>query len=178
MYTCVRYMQEDERAPLSVKLFIGLKAKSFGDDQKHREYSAYRVDENGEFENFYTAEMTALAGSRWAGILVNAAKLRFIMRSLNETKVAREMARYFWTPAEMQLRSLMGQPCRRQADSVAKLQVTPEKAYEIMYVFENLAIAKSRGAKKIALSRKSLRNLFRRDWPFGPKKAFANLTRL
>lgn len=66
------------------------------------------------------------------GIMVKSAKLQYIMRSQNETKVAREMASYFWTPAYMQGRSLTGQPCRRQADSVAKLQATPHKADAIM----------------------------------------------
>lgn len=40
---------------------------------------------------------------------MKAAKLRDIMRSQNEMKVVRKMARFFWTPAEMQERSLTGQ---------------------------------------------------------------------
>ncbi|KAH6919953.1 hypothetical protein HPB50_029059 [Hyalomma asiaticum] len=67
-----------------------------------------------------------------SGIMVKAHKLNYIMRSRNVTKVARDMARFFWTPSELQVRSLTGQPCRRLADSVAKQQATPEKAEAIM----------------------------------------------
>ncbi|KAL1457365.1 hypothetical protein MTO96_043490 [Rhipicephalus appendiculatus] len=63
MYACVRYVQDDERAVLPVKLIKGFKAKCIGDLQKHREYSAYWVDEDGECENFYPATVTALADS-------------------------------------------------------------------------------------------------------------------
>ncbi|KAH6932636.1 hypothetical protein HPB50_008208 [Hyalomma asiaticum] len=64
--------------------------------------------------------------------MVKAQKLKYIMRSRNVTKVVRNMAQFFWTPSELQVRSLMGQPCRRLADSVAKQQATPEKAEAVM----------------------------------------------
>ncbi|KAL1457366.1 hypothetical protein MTO96_043491 [Rhipicephalus appendiculatus] len=108
-----------------------------------------------------------------SGILMKAAKLRFIMRSQNEMKVAREMARYFWTPAEMQERSLTGQPCRRQADSVGKLQATPQKADAIMNVIQKViedCPSDIEVAKRVALGRKSLRNIFAEMGRLGLRK--------
>ncbi|KAH6938691.1 hypothetical protein HPB50_011890 [Hyalomma asiaticum] len=67
-----------------------------------------------------------------SGILMMCEKLNFIKRTINTTKVARETALYFWTPAEIRARSLTGQPCRRHANSVAKKKATPEKADTIM----------------------------------------------
>ncbi|KAH6921118.1 hypothetical protein HPB50_027894 [Hyalomma asiaticum] len=95
--------------------------------------------------------------------MVKAHKLNYIMRSRNVTKVARDMARFFWTPSELQVRSLTGQPCRRLADSVAKQQATPEKAEAIMNVIRKVVEdnpTEEEGSKRLAVGRKALRDIF------------------
>ncbi|KAH6920086.1 hypothetical protein HPB50_028657 [Hyalomma asiaticum] len=85
------------------------------------------------------------------------------MRSRNTTKVAREMARYFWTTEELQSRSLTGQACRRQAGSVAKPQATPEKAEAIMNVIHKVVAdcpSDVEAPKRLAQGRKALRDIF------------------
>ncbi|KAK8773567.1 hypothetical protein V5799_011901 [Amblyomma americanum] len=59
-------------------------------------------------------------------------EFNYIMKTKSEDKVAREMARYLWTPAEMKERCLAGQPCRRTLDSFAKQRAAPAKVEVLM----------------------------------------------
>ncbi|KAH6923089.1 hypothetical protein HPB50_021419 [Hyalomma asiaticum] len=144
--------------------------------------------EDGECENFYPANVTALGALTWifsilnvdsegsgAGLrLINSQccgiifleslsqRLNYIMRSRNITKMARDMARFFWTPSELQVRSLTGQPCRRLADSAAKQQATPEKAEVIMNVIQKVVDdnpTEEEASKRLAVGRNALRDI-------------------
>ncbi|KAL1472137.1 hypothetical protein MTO96_039516 [Rhipicephalus appendiculatus] len=90
-------------------------------------------------------------------------KFNFILKSGHEMKVARDMARFFWSATQMKERCLTGQPNRRAPDSVPKKQATPAKVQAIMNTVENVIAESTSDAaagKRLGNARKALRDLF------------------
>ncbi|XP_075542640.1 uncharacterized protein LOC142576404 isoform X1 [Dermacentor variabilis] len=96
------------------------------------------------------------------GLTMPENKLSFIMKAGHEMKVAREMARFFWTVSELKIRSLTGHSSWKNSDT-GKQQATPDKVTAIMNVVEKL-IAETPsdipGGKRRAQARKAIRDLF------------------
>ncbi|XP_049516515.1 uncharacterized protein LOC125942400 [Dermacentor silvarum] len=104
------------------------------------------------------------------GILIPETNLGFIMKAGHEMKVARDMARVFWTTSELKVCCLTGQPSRRTPDSVAKQQATPNKVTAIMNVVEKIIVEKTSdvpGGKRRAQARKAIRDLFAKTTRLG-----------
>ncbi|KAL1485071.1 hypothetical protein MTO96_032185, partial [Rhipicephalus appendiculatus] len=97
------------------------------------------------------------------GMSIPDNKFNFIMKSGHEMKVARDMARFFWSVTEMRERCLTGQPNRRAPDSVPKKQATPAKVQAIMNTVEKVMAENMSDAaegKRRGNARKTLRDLF------------------
>ncbi|KAH6932635.1 hypothetical protein HPB50_008207 [Hyalomma asiaticum] len=60
IYACVRYVQDGERAVLPTNLIKNFKPSSAKDIKGNEVFSTYWVDEDGECENFYLENVTAL----------------------------------------------------------------------------------------------------------------------
>ncbi|XP_072144059.1 BEN domain-containing protein 5-like [Dermacentor andersoni] len=74
------------------------------------------------------------------GITIPENKLAYIMKAGHEMKVAREMARFFWTVSELKIRSLTGHSSWKNSDAIGKQQATPNKVTAIMNVVEKLIV--------------------------------------
>lgn len=68
-----------------------------------------------------------------SGLMIKETKLQYITASRQEMRVARDLARHYWTTAHMEIRSISGALCQNQGGRVLKpLKATPEKVDTIM----------------------------------------------
>ncbi|XP_077545163.1 uncharacterized protein LOC144158268 [Haemaphysalis longicornis] len=99
-----------------------------------------------------------------SGLKIKETRLKYITASRQEMKVARDLARHYWTPAQMEVRCVSGLPSRNpEGPIVTRERATPAKLDAIMNVIQNMVHEHPTdvpAAKRVANGRKALRDLF------------------